>query len=712
MKKKSLLAIIAILIIVSSIGVMFVGCAKKTTTEDFIILLQEVITNSYGSNNLNNMDISANAAIEVKKDKEKKPTTYSFDFKTQLNLDNNINTRNNGIKIVAKEGDKTLLDIAYQDPSATASKGTMYVTYLNPFDANNKEELNIAVPNVNKVLADKNVDVDGAKVTEDIKDAAIFDAVEGIMDVINNEKGSVLNMRTTSKSAQFSLSLLTLLTNQDKKEQSPDKSKNSPVFGVLAELGLTKYMNALGIYLSTSDLAPILPNLVIDFKLNFDKKTKVINGLDIDIRLDKKDIKVYRSESNLNDLENPGTKKEETLVDFSIPSNYKVKVAVKDFKIGDGKLDMNVFNPLTQTGRAVSAVNFKVGGEITLGKDINVDLAALGISDDIMGILETVLGIKEGQKLGIGADTYNLVVEADIDPLALIDANFKQDMSPFIGGTGDAVQLQETKVGVYAVRSDGTALTAAEKTRLADNGVAWKMNSKGSAELNELVAKLASMINYANISLTGSAAANQHQITIQKPNAAGNAKITKFEALRVNATEIIKNFDLPAIAKMVVGLISPDSKIENKVDETGFKDAPLFNNKFIEDNKTNTEKPVTPPASNNELQNLNTWTKPLIDKLTILGGASAPDGCFISAKLASHTFQGSADGVMKDMLTIEVRELSIGNKGFKLDASVEIYTDGPDKTMNMIGGILGGKIDLKIVINKFIYGGCTPVWTK
>ncbi|MEG2274317.1 MAG: hypothetical protein RSC44_03195, partial [Clostridia bacterium] len=162
MKKKSFIAIIAIMIIATTFAVMFTGCASKADPDELMTKLQEGIRAAYGTNNIDNISIAANAQLDIKKDKEKKPSsTFSVEFATQLDL-NGANGKN-GLKLIVKENDKILLGAWYKDINSTKKDNTMYVQYLDS-KTQSDTKLNVKVPNVKTALTSKNVKVDGAGV--------------------------------------------------------------------------------------------------------------------------------------------------------------------------------------------------------------------------------------------------------------------------------------------------------------------------------------------------------------------------------------------------------------------------------------------------------------------------------------------------------------------------------------------------------------------
>lgn len=721
MKKKSFIAIIAIMIIATTFAVMFTGCAKKVESEELMAKIEKGIRAAYGENNLNSIAITGKAQLDIKKDKEKKPSkTFSIDIATQLNLKAD-NEEKNGIKLVVKENDTILLGAWYKDVKKTTELNKLYVQYKNATD-NTDTQLSVKVPNVANTLSTKNVDINGAKVTEDIQAAGIAAKIAGPMLLLNNEKGSMLNMRVSKTKATFSLPLTKILTPQKKaKDNSAVYADALPgIFGTLYP-----YTQALGVYLNMSDLSTILPNILIDFEFKFDKKSGALTGVDLDMSLSKKDVKINAATPN-GDTDTPGTENtDKTLINIGIPSTYKLKLAVSDFKMGAGTLDMSTFNrPEGFKGTEVSAINFKTTGSITTSGDIKVDLKELMSGVDLGDIGGIIGGILE-KSLLLPKDTYNLIVEADIDPTLLITENvtFSQDCSPYIKGTD--VKLKELKNGggVIAKRASDSAnngsfeLTAEEKTLLAKNGVSWVVNKEGNAQLNKLINTIMKAVNYFGFELQGTKAGNNHKLAVAQGTS--GLSITKDSSALGLEASALSAINLNSIVNLIA---SADKGTANVLEDKGPGDV-MFDDAFILANKPAVEdKPVTPPTEEEismKVGGLGWMTKyvaPILSglKVNMFGACADPATNWLDATLAQYwfpkTYGSGATAETLNFISIQLNSLTAGKGGFNADITFGInpaITADKDQTIAMIRSIIGGDtFNLKMGISSFAYGRC------
>lgn len=743
--KRSLMAVIAIMIIVASIAVMFTGCASKCDFSDLMEQLTKGVRAAYGENNIDKIDVTAKAELGVTKDKEKKPSkVYSVDFATQLDLNIDSTSRNNGIKLVVTETDnstkdaktKTVLGAWYRESSSTtATAQNMYVQYINPFDGN-EHKLNIKVPTVKNTMIAKNAEIDGNQVTKDIQDADIIETYIGMLSILNNDK-NIMKCKMSKKTGKFSVPLNKILSDE-----------TNELFGTITGLGdtLNPYLNALGVYLNLSELGDLLPNLVLDVQFNYEKnenKEYALSGVELKLSIDKKDFKIQRTiptDTGSKEINEPT---DEAIIEANITNDFRISIEASELKIGNGTLPMDTFSAgfNASEGRAINAVNFKVEGSLSIDKDINVDLAG------VLGELaQTIQGLLGTTQLSLPKDNYKIIFEADVDITKIINIGFKQNVSPYIAGT--EVKLVETTDGKVALMKFTTdpgqpePLTDTELKTLASSGIEWRMNKQGYNELKTMIMNLLDMVNYLNIELVG-AGNNKHQVTLGRESNAANSslRVRTFKALGANivgegtppGVGDIVGGELSVLLNTVLGFIMTEPNINDQTaaptavrpvtvtvgNET--KEFTYYSIEFIEafavENSNDGTATVEPTDPNAEFKHMAKWIAPAIRALNIfIGGTSAGEGNLLKATFGPYTFQGEvSQGVMADMITLNLKEATVYSNedgmGILIDINCKLLKVGENyhPGISAIQGILGfDEINLKLGLTNITYGGCVP----
>lgn len=746
--KRSLMAVIAIMIIVASIAVMFTGCASKCDFSDLMEQLTKGVRAAYGESNIDKIDVTAKAELGVTKDKEKKPSkVYSVDFATQLDLNIDSTSRNNGIKLVVTETDnstknattKTVLGAWYKESSSTtATAQNMYVQYINPFDGN-EHKLNIKVPTVKNTMIAKNAEIDGKQVTKDIQDADIIETYIGMLSILNNDK-NIMKCKMSKKAGKFSVPLNKILSDE-----------TNELFGTITGLGdtLNPYLNALGVYLNLSELGDLLPNLVLDVQFNYEKnenKEYALSGVELKLSIDKKDFKIQRTTPTDTGSKEINEPTDEAIIEANITNDFRISIEASELKIGNGTLPMDTFNAgfNSSEGRAINAVNFKVEGRLSIDKDININLANIldaTLANAINGLLGTT-------QLSLPKDNYKIILEADVDITKIINIGFKQNVSPYIAGT--ETRLVETTDGKVALMkftgdadaSSPEALSQSELQQLATNGIDWRMNKEGYAELKAMILDLLNMVNYLNIELVG-AGNNKHQVTLGRENNSANSslKVRTFKALGANVVgegitggvgDVIGG-ELSTLLNTVLGFIVPEPKIKDKTVApsavkpvtvtvgTETKEFTYYSIEFVEalavENSNDGTATVEPTDPNAEFKNMAKWIAPAIRALNIfIGGTSAGEGNLLKATFGPYTFQGEVSpGVMADMITLNLKEATVYSNedgmGILIDINCKLLKhDGKyHPGIASIQSILGfDEINLKLGLTNITYGGCVP----
>lgn len=417
MKKSKWLSIIAIVLVVACMASLFIGCKPKdedkTEPVDVNAVFDKVI-NGYALTIGEDSAFSAfNFATSLKvsaQEEGKAAKNYTVDFKLGLDLVKSLaeGKGDNGLVIDIKEGNNQVFYFNYKNNYTGAYEQCNSYAYMQVGD----KKYNIKAVDVAQTVKSQfeqagiainpdtptGTDANGNPIYNNgnpyIDDEAIAAVAEQIGGYIKMAAMAASNATLSENACSFEINLGTLL----------DTTKEDGLGSIIAGFGDTAapYLSALGIDLDLGDLATILPALSIKFDFAFDAAGKVSNAK-AEIVIPSKQV-VVKNTSGGN------------MIDITIPNKLTASIEVASLVVNGSDFSLPTSKFLD--GKAINAVDLSLGAELTVNKAIKMDLDLGGFA----------------LKINIPAATYDVSLNASIDPTVLLGVQFADENGkPIIG---------------------------------------------------------------------------------------------------------------------------------------------------------------------------------------------------------------------------------------------------------------------------------------
>lgn len=690
MTKKTLVRIVAIILVVASISVMFVGCQPKMRDHEYNDVLDKVISGmekSINGNILHDLSVQSNLSIDLAGGG--KTTKYDIDLAFQLDLKKDSTTAKNGLKLAIKENDKQVFGAYYSDWQGNANQikdNYMYVAYNNPIDGN-PLKLAVKVPDVRATLNAKKVGVNG----DDINGDAVADLLSLLSIAARDCKMNNKNPEKATK-ATFSLPLTALL----------NETGEDSLGGILGGFSgaAEAFLKPLGIYLQLSELGKILPNIKIVFNFNFDKKTGAITTMDLTLGVDKSSTSInHGKRPSYDELHNPDgsvkpghvwEKLDSKLLSIELANDASAKISVNNLTVGNANIAASNFkadfDEKSEGVKKVSAINMQIKGSLdVLDNDISISLDKL--EDKIKDLILNILGTT---KLSIAKGKYELDIQVDIDPTKLIDCDFNMPSTPYYVKDGKNIflKLREHDGAVALETISGADVTTAEID--ANGGVKWMKTNTAKKNTDGIIDAVVSAVNYLKIEFA-QVGGQTHVIEVQ------DGKINKLEFFGGKLSSAIGNLaNLKFLVKTVMGFLPAEDYTANEPDYTSKKEAYGSDRKKPEmsDSEVAAANQAALKKARESYNNLLDIGKALVGLRISIKDTGTDAG--LNAEFDGYDIKDK-DG--KIIATISVPKLSINNKG--LNAQIK-FTPVADSS---IAGFLPSPVNVNLALTHLVYGG-------
>lgn len=443
-KKKLIVFAVVVIMVLTLCITALVGCNKdkgvpkgyhklgKDQTVSFESILGSAVANAVENNGLDALKFGTELAVNTKYGNSEQKFLIKMDANLSFNA---ANTDTNRFSFQVKDAaaNANLLAVYYRefgtvadatdDPTDPANIGQGEV-YIAVGSGSNAKYFKVNALGIKSVLRTQwisggvdasgnalpqvhpSIDAEGATEVGDSITGFLEDSVYSIIDMIagvgeifeGNNKDSYIVRLDVSK----------LLNDDGVKELLGSASEQ---FNAIAE--------ALGLKIQFEALNELLPKLVLDVNFDFANvdssaadpfEASEFAGIGVALNVKQKDFSLKRVDDS-------------DFVRINIANDFTADAKFK-FSYGDA---VNVpTNPVvggsSDYGAAINAVNFKTKGELKLNEGINLEIALSA------GAEKQTLIIPEG--------TYNITVEADLDPTKLIGMSFNTD-----GSLGQIVNL-------------------------------------------------------------------------------------------------------------------------------------------------------------------------------------------------------------------------------------------------------------------------------
>lgn len=377
--KKIIVSLLVVVLVLSAVAACFAGCDKSNWKEIDSSAMTErmysALNNMENYDLLNNIEMAANINVDTEYGSSK--NSYNVAVAAKLALWKGDDNKN-ALSFVVKNNndDKTELGVYYDESKSS-----------NVYFVAGDNKLALKGLNVKQVIKDKDATInnewcEGAKTTvTDFISTTVVDTVLSMVASIGkcyqSKDGSTIRIE---------LPLTSLLTDKD-----------SAFASFISDETLNPIFEDLGIDLKASQLAEVLPKIVIslDFKFKGTGESSELAGIAANLSCDKKNLVI-------NKANNGGT-----LLQINVKENFKATVS------GDIFISPETTMVQQKPGndsdyKKVNALNAKATGEVYISEDItaNVDLGAFKMN------------------MNIPKGTYDITLAIDADPTKLVDMSF------------------------------------------------------------------------------------------------------------------------------------------------------------------------------------------------------------------------------------------------------------------------------------------------
>lgn len=381
--KKIIVSLLVVVLVLSSLAACLVGCNKEWKEIDSSAMTERMysaLNNMENYDLLNNIEMAANINVDTEYGSSK--NSYNVAVAAKLALWKGDDNKN-ALSFVVKNNndDKTELGVYYDESKSS-----------NVYFVAGEKKLALKGLNVKQVIKDKDATInnewcEGAKTTvTDFISTTVVDTVLSMVASIGkcyqSKDGSTIRIE---------LPLTSLLTDKD-----------SAFASFISDETLNPIFEDLGIDLKASQLAEVLPKIVIslDFKFKGTGENSELAGIAANLSCDKKDLVINKA--------NNGGK----LLQINVKENFKATVSGDIFISPETSMVQQ--NPYSDSQYTkVNALNAKATGQIYISEAIkaNVDAGAIKMN------------------INIPAGTYDVTLAIDADPTKLVDMSFDKGNS-------------------------------------------------------------------------------------------------------------------------------------------------------------------------------------------------------------------------------------------------------------------------------------------
>lgn len=376
--KKIIVSLLVVVLVLSSLAACLVGCNKEWKEIDSSAMTERMysaLNNMENYDLLNNIEMAANINVDTEYGSSK--NSYNVAVAAKLALWKGDDNKNALSFVVKNNNDDTTELGVYYDESKSS----------NVYFVAGEKKLALKGLNVKDVIKDKEAEIsnewcEGAKTTvTDFISTTVVDTVLSMVASIGkcyqSKDGSTIRIE---------LPLTSLLTDKD-----------SAFASFISDETLNPIFEDLGIDLKASQLAEVLPKIVIslDFKFKGTGESTELAGIAANLSCDKKNLVI-------NKANNGGT-----LLQINVKENFKATVS------GDIFISPETTMVQQKPGndsdyKKVNALNARATGQVEISEAVkaNIDLGAFKMNMDIP------------------AGTYDITLAIDADPTKLVDMTF------------------------------------------------------------------------------------------------------------------------------------------------------------------------------------------------------------------------------------------------------------------------------------------------
>ncbi|MDE6189333.1 MAG: hypothetical protein K2G37_03505 [Clostridia bacterium] len=377
--KKIVVCLVIAVMVLGFVLTALVGCKnyKEVSVKEMMDFLVKAVENTAKDNRLNNMELATSISLDTTYGSSKK--SYTIDLAAQLALKTDDDNKN-AASLVIKDGDgKNVFSAFYDEKNIGAS------VYLQI------GESRFAVP---AVLVKEVLKKNNASVSNDESDAiteTIVDGIDGLTSTLQLIGGG------------DGMGIIKTLVSKDGKsyriEISLEEIFNGDTWKQILQYaeGIQEVINDMGIALDINNIGNILPELVLGLNVNVTSKKAEeakISGITADLSCPKKTVEVKRTDGG-------------SLLTLKIAEDFTANVGVQFF-FNQGKVQTATGFTQANTTVLGGAINFTASGTLTLENEVKGEIKAGPVT----------------LNLNIPADTYKLLIEADINPAALVTKDF------------------------------------------------------------------------------------------------------------------------------------------------------------------------------------------------------------------------------------------------------------------------------------------------
>ncbi len=377
--KKIIVSLLVVVLVLSTVAACFAGCDKGDWKEIDSSAMTErmysALNNMENYDLLNNIEMAANINVDTEYGSSK--NSYNVAVAAKLALWKDDNNKNALSFVVKNNNDDTTELGVYYDESKSS----------NVYFVAGENKLALKGLNVKEVIKDKEAVInnewcEGAKTAvTDFISTTIVDTVLSMVASIGkcyqSKDGSTIRIE---------LPLTSLLTDKD-----------SAFASFISDETLNPIFEDLGIDLKASQLAEVLPKIVIslDFKFKGTGESTELAGIAANLSCDKKNLIISKAN-------NGGT-----LLQINVKENFKATVSGDIFISPETTMvQQKPGNDSEYT--KVNALNARATGQVYISEAVkaNIDLGAFKMNMDIP------------------AGTYDITLAIDADPTKLVDMTF------------------------------------------------------------------------------------------------------------------------------------------------------------------------------------------------------------------------------------------------------------------------------------------------
>lgn len=405
-KKSKWIAVIAVVLIITCMATLFVACDKEEKPAPppappepptFAEAMTQVTTGLFATTGDATLlgQMGTNLKLEVTTTEGDKTEKYTVDFNLGLDLFNSF-TKGEGankIGLVVKDSKGAVVFRIAYDNSAKGWEERMilqtadakYAVKVPNVAATIKgqfEQAGIklaAINGVNTIFYDKDndgqPDPNTTKVSDDDIRTVFETTIPDIIPMAGEFVGKNLKMSKESISFDFEISNDTL-------------AALSPILS-----GFNTYVDAMGLGLDLAKLGEVLPKIVVTPSFTFDANG-ALTSINVDASIGEKNIVIPHAGGSTN------------FAELTIPSDLGLSIKANMKMVAPSALAVDISD--IDTATKINAINLKLNATLEVKKAINMGKIA---------IIE----------LNVPADTYDISVNASIDPTQLIGVNFAPD---------------------------------------------------------------------------------------------------------------------------------------------------------------------------------------------------------------------------------------------------------------------------------------------